>query len=346
MVPDMVLGPPPAPMNPQLILARVDGTDTAGAGGTVVATSGAFSVPITSGSGFVVYEVISTNPFLTEAIDLPVTVTPPGLGFGSIQTSVTFAPTSLVFNASLPAPEPRFVDTGVPLSLTPDGTAGDGTVEDDLFGDNASVTFPPGVVPPTTEVIIDVIENPLTPPPGGFSTGTNFVNIELVPEPAFPLAAPGLILVLPVSPSLPPGTPLDLFRVNETTGVLEPVLDSMSMPIIGTVDPDGDSATFFGIVELSVVVGFGNDPPAPIDQLISLVDGFVAQGDLAANQRAPLQPLLKNAKKALAGGRTNAAISLLEAFIKKVGKLIEQDRISEPAGQLLIDLAEQILAGL
>ena len=248
--------------------------------------------------------------------------------------------------ANGPLPEPRFVDTGVPLSLTPDGTAGDGTVQDDLLGDNASVTFPPGVVPPTTEVIIDVIENPPTPPPGGFSTGSDFVNIELVPEPAFPLPPPGLTLVLPVSPPLPPGTPLNLFRVDETTGLLELVLDSMAMPIIGTVDPDGDSATFAGIVELSVVVGFTNDPPALIDQLIFLVDYSVAQGDLDANQRAPLQPLLKNAKKALAGGRTSAAVSLLEAFIEKVGKLIEQERVSEPAGQLLIDLAESILAGL
>ena len=120
----------------------------------------------------------------------------------------------------------------------------------------------------------------------------------------------------------------------------------MSMPIIGTVDADGDSATFTGIVELSVVVGFGVDPPAPIDQLISLVDDSVAQGDLAANHAAPLQALLKNVKKALDGGRASAAISLLEAFIEKVGKLIEQERISEPAGPLLIDLAEQILAGL
>ncbi len=344
MVPDMVTGPPPPPLLDQLILARVDGTDASGAGGTVVATSGAFSVPIVSGSGFVVYEVTSANSFAVEAIDIPATLMPPSLG--SIQTSVTFAPTSLVMTANGPLPEPRFVDTGVPLSLTPDGTAGDGTVQDDLLGDNASVTFPAGVVPPTTEVIIDVIENPPTPPPGGFSTGSSFVNIELVPEPAFPLPPPGLTLVLPVSPPLPPGTPLNLFRVDETTGLLELVLDPMSMPIVGTVDPDGDSATFTGIVELSMVVGFTNDPPALIDQLIFLVDYFVAQGDLDANQRAPLQPLLKNAKKALDGGRTNAAISLLEAFIEKVGKLIEQERVSEPAGQLLIDLAEQILAGL
>ncbi len=192
-----------------------------------------------------------------------------------------------------------------------------------------------------------MIESPPTPPPGGFSTGSNFVNIELVPEPAFPLPPPGLTLVLPVSPPLPPGTPLNLYRVNETTGLLELVLDSMSMPIIGTVDPDGDSATFAGIVELSMIVGFvPDDPPAVIDQLISLVDGFVALGEVAANQQAPLDALLKNAKKALDGGRENAAISLLEAFIEKVGKLIEQDRISEPAGQLLIDLAEDILAGL
>ncbi len=345
MVPDMVAGPPTPPTVDQLILARVDMTDASGAGGTVVATSGTFSVPVGSGSGFVVYEVISSYPFAVEAIDIPVTLIPPTLGF--IQTSVTFAPTSLVMTASGPLPEPRFVDTGVPLSLTPDGTAGDGTVQDDLLGDTASVTFPPGVVPPTTEVIIDVIESPPTPPPGGFSTGSNFVNIELVPEPAFPLPPPGLTLVLPVSPPLPPGTPLNLYRVNETTGLLELVLDSMSMPIIGTVDPDGDSATFAGIVELSMIGGFvPDDPPAVIDQLISLVDGFVALGEVAANQQAPLDALLKNAKKALDGGRENAAISLLEAFIEKVGKLIEQDRISEPAGQLLIDLAEDIFAGL
>ena len=254
------------------VLARVDGTDAAGASGTVVATSGAFSVPIASGSGFVVYEVTSTNPFAVEAIDIPVTLIPPSLG--SIQTSVTFAPTSLVMTANGPLPEPRFVDTGVPMSLTPDGTAGDGTVEDNLFGDNASVTFPPGVVPPTTEVIIDVIESPPTLPPGGFSTGSNFVNIELVPPPAFPLPPPGLTLVLPVSPPLPAGTPLNLFRVSEITGLLELVVDSMALPIIGIVDPDGNSATFTGIVELSMIVGFVPDQ-LPIASLIDAMQGIV-----------------------------------------------------------------------
>jgi serine protease len=145
-------------------------------------------------------------------------------------------------------------------SLDSDGQAdsGGGTVTDDTFGDRASVTFPPGALSEPTNVAIDVFEEALDiPTPSGFEgPGTLFVNIELTPEPAFPLPPPGMTIVLPLEDPLVPGSPLDLFRVDPTTGDLVPAMSVFGGPVVGTVDaPDGLSATFEGVASLSTVVG-------------------------------------------------------------------------------------------
>jgi hypothetical protein len=146
-------------------------------------------------------------------------------------------------------------------SLEIDGTidpGSGGTVADETFGDRAQVTVPAGVFTQETTVAIDVFSEPLDIPiPTGFAAdGTRFVNIGLDPTPAFPLATPGLTIVLPLVQFEAPGTVLWLYRVNSTTGLLEPALDTAGQPIAGTVDaPDGMSATFTGISRLSTVVG-------------------------------------------------------------------------------------------
>lgn len=146
-------------------------------------------------------------------------------------------------------------------SLEGDGTISDpaagGTVSDDTFGDRAQVTFPPGVLSEPTTVSIDVFQDPLDiPNPAGFSgPGTHFVNIELTPQPAFPLPAPGMTVVLPLPNPLPSGSPLSLYRVDPATGDLVPAIGVTGVPVVGTVDGNGLSATFTGIASLSTIVG-------------------------------------------------------------------------------------------
>ena len=147
------------------------------------------------------------------------------------------------------------------------GTAIDGTIDDPViggvvtdttFGSRAQVSFPAGVLTDPTDVTISVFqEPPEAPTPAGFSApGTLFVEIDLDPTPLFPLVPPGLTVVLPIEPPLPPETTLSLYRINPSTGSLEPALDVIGMPVTGTVDaPDGLSATFQGIGSLSTVVG-------------------------------------------------------------------------------------------
>jgi hypothetical protein len=92
-------------------------------------------------------------------------------------------------------------------------------------------------------------------PSGFIAPGTKFVNINLTPEPAFPLPPPGLTVTLPLENPLVPGSPLTLYKVDEATGDLVPAQSVFGGDVVGTVDPDGNSATFTGIASLSTVVG-------------------------------------------------------------------------------------------
>jgi hypothetical protein len=149
-------------------------------------------------------------------------------------------------------------------SLTTDGTvgAGGGTVTDEVFGTRASVTFPPGAVSGSTEVAIDVLQTPIQVPlPTGFSGAeTYFVNIQITPQPAYPLPPPGLTVVLPLKVQTTPGKAIYLYRINPTTGLLEPAYNTSGVPVVGYVNADGLSATFTGISALSTVVGLLSGP--------------------------------------------------------------------------------------
>lgn len=149
-------------------------------------------------------------------------------------------------------------------SLSSDGSVGPagGTISDPVFTNRASITIPPGVAAPDTQVAIDVLATPLDVPlPSGYAAANTFyVNIHLDPEPAYPLGPPGLTVVLPLRNPLTPGTMLDLFRINPATGQLEPSLDFRGLPVQGTVDPGGLSATFIGVSRLSTVVALVPNP--------------------------------------------------------------------------------------
>ena len=144
-------------------------------------------------------------------------------------------------------------------SLVTDGTVGSGggAVSDQTFGDRAEVIFPPGAVSGNTQVAIDVLAHSLqVPNPTGFSgPGSLFVNIALNPEPAFPLAPPGLTVTLPLPNPMISGALLNLYKVDPATGHLVPEMDVFGSPATGHVNSDGLSATFIGVAGLSTVVG-------------------------------------------------------------------------------------------
>jgi hypothetical protein len=146
-------------------------------------------------------------------------------------------------------------------SLQPDGTISDpstgGTVSDTVFGDRATLIIPGGVLSTPTTAAIDVLSSPLNVPlPNGFSSlETYFVNVELTPTPSFPLPPPGITAVLPLRNYTIPGTGINLFRVDPTSGDLVPALDTSGNPLVGHVDSGGLTATFARIARFSTIVG-------------------------------------------------------------------------------------------
>jgi hypothetical protein len=141
-----------------------------------------------------------------------------------------------------------------------DGTVGPGggTILDNSFGSRASITFPPGVVSGNTGVAIDVFANPLpVPTPRGFTVpGTYFVNLAFTPSLASPLPAPGITVVLPLLTPMTPGAQLSLYHIDPVTGLPAPAMNAFHNFVVGTVNPDGVSATFLNVVTLSTVVAY------------------------------------------------------------------------------------------
>ncbi len=106
------------PGSGSLLLVRVPGADSSGAGGSAVfppagsgpvTLTGASEVPLANGSGYAVYEVADANPAVQETAQFPTfigisNITAPAVA----QESIGLAPVSTVLNASAGAPVPRF----------------------------------------------------------------------------------------------------------------------------------------------------------------------------------------------------------------------------------------------
>jgi uncharacterized protein (TIGR03437 family) len=117
-----------------LLLARVQYTDSTGAGGYVTplpAGGGVFNgvnpVPLTNGAGIAVYQVVDANSSVMEDAQFPTfiaisTVTAPAVA----QERISFAPVSTVQTASATAPVPRFEAASPPsdCSIVGDCQAG------------------------------------------------------------------------------------------------------------------------------------------------------------------------------------------------------------------------------
>jgi uncharacterized protein (TIGR03437 family) len=124
-----------------LLLVRVLGTDSNGAGGffaqvPAAGTSGASflngaaEVALTGGAGFVVYEVVDANPSLHETVQFPTFIGLPAVNAPAVaQVSASFAPISPAPMASTSAPVPRFAAIPAPSDCT-------------LLGDCGAAYFP------------------------------------------------------------------------------------------------------------------------------------------------------------------------------------------------------------
>lgn len=121
----------------ELLLVRVNGADSNGAGGTLAlsgvsgtTTFGSVSeVTLTGGAALVVYEVVDANPSVIESAQFPTFLgLVPNSGASGTPTnfSVNLAPVSNVFTQSASAPIPRFIDSPPPTdcSALADCTAG------------------------------------------------------------------------------------------------------------------------------------------------------------------------------------------------------------------------------
>jgi uncharacterized protein (TIGR03437 family) len=104
-----------------LLLARVTSSDSSGTGGVAMALppgSGAIlldsasSVPLTTGAGYAVYEVVDGNLSTPESVQFPTFIGLPSQTAAAVaQETVSYAPVSSVPTASQTAPVPRFVAT-------------------------------------------------------------------------------------------------------------------------------------------------------------------------------------------------------------------------------------------
>jgi len=116
-----------------LLLVRVLNADSTGAGGTlaalpppngsgVIVLDGVNSVPLTNGTGYAVYEVVSANPSATERAQIPnFFAIPPNSPPATANGAVSLAPVSTVTSASATAPIPRFAAAPPPSDCSAAG---------------------------------------------------------------------------------------------------------------------------------------------------------------------------------------------------------------------------------
>jgi uncharacterized protein (TIGR03437 family) len=111
-----------------LVLVRVNGADSSGAGGFAVfapqgsgpqALNSVSEVPLTNGSGYAVYEVADSNPAVQETAQFPTFITLPNVTApATAMETVSLAPLSAAATASATAPIVRFAARNVPSDCT------------------------------------------------------------------------------------------------------------------------------------------------------------------------------------------------------------------------------------
>ena len=150
-----------------------------------------------------------------------------------------------------------------PYAPAPDGSIGPsgGTVTDNLFNSLAQISVPQGAINATRDVTISVLDQ--SPPsiglPSGFRRAATFF-VQFTFEPALPSQTLGSSITLPLVTRLAAGTQVSLYRIDDATQTLVPVLNPGSTPITGVVDPGEYSALFTGTMHFSTLVGLLAQP--------------------------------------------------------------------------------------
>ena len=149
-----------------LLLARVLGADANGAGGQAVAVptapgpavlDSASEAPLTGGAGYAVYEVVDSNPSITEIAQFPAFFgIPNGAAPGQASVTLSYAPVSNVMTASITAPVPRFAN------VTPASDCG-------VVGDCGASYFPKLAVTSYSSMQFTVVAGGSAGNPGYFS---------------------------------------------------------------------------------------------------------------------------------------------------------------------------------
>jgi len=196
--------------------------------------------------------------------------------------------------------------------------------------------------------------------PGVQVQGT--ADIEVIQAPP---ALSGIV-VTPVSATMEVGR-IEQFRATGTDQYGDPI--ALTDPIWttsggGTIVPNGSqciyTATTTGNYTITCTEG-GSNPPIhdtadivvvntrvedQIENLMARVEDLVAAGLLNRGNGNALVSKLRNALKRLDKGNEKAAVNQINAFINQVRAFINSGKLPEEEGQILIDIASNIIKDL
>jgi uncharacterized protein (TIGR03437 family) len=262
-----------------LVLVRVTGADSTGAGGSAVAppqgsapvTLGSVSeVALTNGAGYAVYEVAAANPSVQESAQFPTFVslprfTPPAVA----QETVGLAPVSSVTTASATAPVPRFTAVAMQSDCK-------------LLGDcTTPFVAPPKLSLEASPIHISAVSNggAMTSAPGTFrvhNTGTG--NMDWSISVIYQGTAPGSAGWLIFAP--PSGTNEATVQVTANTKTLTPGIS------LATIIVNGGAAGSQSLAVILTVTAVPATPAPPVPVTPNVIVSQVLNA--ATLQVAPL----------------------------------------------------------
>ena len=237
-----------------LLLARVAGADTNGAGGGPVffpafAGPGPFTfdtvteLPLVNGAAYVVYEVVDADPSRLESAQFPtfLGLAPSGSGVASLTTeTVAMAPLSNVSVATTSDPLPRFI----PIAPLPDCS---------LIGDCGASYYP----------ILSILNTPFQYKAAAGAFDLNYLYIH---------NTGAGVLQWTVTAVYPPGQPTGWLLINPSSGINNATVrvDATAanlQPGTYTANLVVDGGPLAGSQKIPVTFSVGPAPPPPAPQV-------------------------------------------------------------------------------
>ena len=245
----------------QLLLIRVAGADSSGAGGRFVFPAPASGttnfnsvgeIAITGGNAYAVYEVVDANPFVRESAQFPTFLgLPPNAVQNTVETggSINFAAISSVSTQSPTAWIPRFADAAPPSDCS-------------VVGDCSANYFPQLQINLTPIDISAAVGQPVTRyvPVRNSGGGT----LRWVASIVYPTSGPGNWLRLDTSQGVNNGT----IRIDVMSAGLQPGVYRATLSI--------DGGPFAGIqtipIKLTLTAGGQNPTPGAVTSVTNAAD--------------------------------------------------------------------------